>query len=115
MKWKCIALAALIASPAAAEPIYDMCIRPGSQGPEQCDCIVSGLGSVFAQADHILYTAIAERYLQRLDEGMGQADAWDAAIQSEAMARNVGYPGLKAEVDALAARYKQTSDRCRGG
>lgn len=115
MRWMLLTLAVLAAAPAAADPIYDMCIRPGKQGPEQCDCVTDGLGRALSSADHALYSAVARRYLERRGEGMATADAWDAAVQSEAMARNVGYVQLVARTDEIARRHREISEGCAGG
>ena len=109
-----ILIAALMASPAAADPLWDMCMKPGNHGPELCDCVVSGLGRELSGADHALYSAVASGYLDALARGLGRADAWDAAVQAEAKRRGTGYPTLLAATNAIGQTHRQITKRCGG-
>lgn len=114
MRWTLVAVPALLATAAAANPVYDMCVHPGTYGKEQCDCAASRLLTAFSLAERELFGALSSAYLAQLDDGLGMADAWDGAVQAEARARSVGYVPLKARSDDLGERWTEILDRCGG-
>lgn len=114
MRWIIPAVAALMVAPAAADPLYDMCMKPGTHGPELCDCVVTGLDQGLSGADHALYSAIAAGYLDGLGRGLGRADAWDAAVQAEARRRGTSYPALLGAANAIGNTHRDIARRCGG-
>lgn len=114
MRRAILAVAALMASPAAADPIRDMCMKPGNFGPELCDCVVSGLDAQLSPADRDLYSAVAAGYLDSLAKGLGRADAWDAAVQAEAARRGTTYPALLGATNAIGKTHRDIARRCGG-
>lgn len=114
MRRATLALAALVASPAAADPIWDMCMKPGNLGPERCDCVVSGLDAELGPADRGLYAAVAARYLDGLSGGLARAAAWDAAVAAEAQARGTTYPALLGTTNAIGNTHGEIARRCGG-
>ena len=109
-----LAAAALLASPAAADPIWDMCMKPGDYGPELCDCVVSGLHTQLGPADRDLYSAVAAGYLDGLAKGLNRADAWDAAVQAEAARRGTTYPALLGTTNAIGKTHRDVARGCGG-
>ena len=109
-----ILAAALVSTPAAADPIYDICMKPGTHGPELCDCVVSGLDRALSSADRALYAAVAAGYLDGLASGLGRAAAWDAAVQAEAERRGTSYPALLGATNAIGETQREIQQRCGG-
>ena len=109
-----ILAAALAATPAAADPIYDMCMKPGTHGPELCDCVVSGLDRALSADDRALYAAVATAYLNGLGRGLDRAGAWDAAVQAEAGRRGTSYPALLGATNAIVETQREIQQRCGG-
>ena len=100
--------------PAAADPIYDMCMNPGTLGPELCDCVVSGLDRTLTAGDRALYASVAAGYLDALGRGLGRADAWDAAVQAEAGRRGTSYPALLGATNAIGRTHREIQKGCGG-
>ena len=108
------ALTALAATQAAADPIRDMCMKPGTYGPELCDCVVTGLDAELSPADRALYAAVAQGYLDGLGRGLARPDAWDAAVQAEAQRRGTAYPSLLGATNAIGRTHREIERRCGG-
>lgn len=104
--------AALVAGPAMADPLWDMCIGPGHLGPEQCDCITEGLRAELA--DPVLYEAVVARYLDNLGAGKAAADAWEMAVQRESAERQANYVTFAARIGQLADTHAAIRARCAG-
>lgn len=108
------AAAVLLAAPAMADPLWDMCHGPGHRGPEQCDCVVETVKKQFAGPDLVVYEALAARYLSALDAGKGQADAWNLALEEENAARGGNYVTFAARAQELARRHEEINTQCGG-
>ena len=114
MRWVLLGFAALAATPVMADPVFDMCMKPGKYGPEQCDCVVTALQNEVSPADYALYSAVAGRYLQGLSGGLSRSDAWDAGVQAEAQARQATYAGLLGTTNEVGRRHREIAGRCGG-
>ena len=114
MRWGMIALAALMAGQAAADPVYDMCVRSGTYGHEQCDCTASSVANTFSADERELFGALAVGFEGELDAGATSSEAWDGAVQGEAMRRGIAIPDLTVRTDDLGQRYLAIRDGCGG-
>ena len=114
MRWILFGIAALAATPAAADPVFDMCMKPGQYGPEQCDCVVTELKGEVSAENYALYSAVAGRYLQGLSGGLSRADAWDAGVAAEAEARQANFAGVLGTTNEIGKRHRDIAKRCGG-
>lgn len=109
-----LAVLALAATPAMADPLWEMCTGPGNQGPEQCDCIVAGLRNELSGSDHRLYTAVASRYLETLSAGKPATQAWEMAVQRESAEQKANFAAFSARVGELVEAHDAIRARCAG-
>jgi hypothetical protein len=91
-----------------ADSVTAMC----SKSEDVCSCATKQLRSSVSDEDYKTYENVGASYLAHKAEGIGMADAWDAAVKEEAGKQGKAFSALMKETNALGKAHRKAIKEC---